>query len=45
MYFHKDLFETGFLTGKQYLNKFSENSTSINISVTGTVRRKNFVME
>lgn len=42
MYFHKDLFETGFLTGKQYLNKFSENSTSINISVTGTVRRKKF---
>jgi glycosyltransferase involved in cell wall biosynthesis len=41
MYFHKDLFETGFLAGKQYLKKFSENSTSINISVTGTVRRKN----
>ncbi len=45
MYFHKDLFETGFLTGKQYLNKFSENSTSINISVTGTVRRKKFCDE
>jgi glycosyltransferase involved in cell wall biosynthesis len=42
MYFHKDLFETGFLTGVKYLEKFSENPTSINISVTGTVRRKIF---
>ena len=25
MYFHKNLFDTGFLTGKQYLEKFSKN--------------------
>lgn len=39
-YFHKNLFNTGFMSGHEYLDVFSKNATSHNLSVTGTMRKK-----
>lgn len=39
-YFHKDLYPTGYMKGVKFLEIFSENATSHNISVTGSLRSK-----
>ena len=39
-YYFKDLFQTGYLNGNDFLCKFSKNATSYNISITASLRRK-----
>lgn len=44
-YYFNDLFKTGYINGMEYLDKFSENATSYNISITASVRRRSHCIE
>lgn len=44
-YYFKDLFKTGYYSGFDFLDKFSKNATSYNISITATLKRKTHCLD